>query len=122
MITSPSTGANSKAWDFVSYYTDIQAWVPKNIVVVSKKALRKLDAQTRDALLAAAETAEKRGWEMSKNETAAKIKILKDNGMKIVTPSGELMDGLKKVGGSMLEEWKKAAGSEGAALLKAYNR
>ncbi|WP_457575156.1 TRAP transporter substrate-binding protein [Desulfomarina sp.] len=122
MITSPSTGANSKAWDFVTYYTDIQAWIPKNIVVVSKKALRKLDAKTRDAVLAAAKTAEKRGWEMSRKETAAKTKILRDNGMKIITPSAELMSGLKKVGASMLEEWKKAAGSDGAALLEAYNR
>ena len=38
MLTSPSTGANTKAWDFVEYFTDIQAWVPKNIVVVNKAA------------------------------------------------------------------------------------
>ncbi|HER26901.1 MAG TPA: C4-dicarboxylate ABC transporter substrate-binding protein, partial [Rhodospirillales bacterium] len=98
MITSPSTGVSSKAWDYVSYYTDIQAWVPKNIVVVNKKAFRKLDKSVQDAVLAAAATAEKRGWDMSRAETAAKIKILKDNGMKIVTPSAELMKGLKAIG------------------------
>jgi len=120
MITSPSTGANSKAWDFVTHYTDIQAWLPKNIVVVSKKAFRKLDGKTQEAVLAAAKTAEARGWEMSKKETAVKTKIMKDNGIIIVTPSPELMTGLKKVGASMLVDWKKAAGSEGETLLKAY--
>jgi len=120
MITSPSTGANSKAWDFVSHYTDIQAWLPKNIVVVNKKAFRKLDKKTQDALLAASKTAEIRGWEMSKKETTVKTKIMRDNGIIIVTPSDELMAGLKKVGASMLDGWKKAAGSEGEALLKAY--
>ncbi len=120
MITSPSTGANSKAWDFVTHYTDIQAWLPKNIVVVNKKAFRKLDKNTQAAVLTAAKAAEARGWEMSKNETAEKTAILKDNGIIVVTPSPELMTGLKKIGASMLEDWKKQAGPEGAALLKAY--
>ncbi len=122
MITSPSTGANSKAWDFVTHYTDIQAWLPKNIVVVNKKAFRKLDGKTQEAVLAAAKTAETRGWEMSKKETTVKTNIMKDNGIIIVTPSPELMAGLKEVGASMLEGWKKAAGSEGATLLKAYEK
>ncbi len=120
MITSPSTGANSKAWDYVTHYTDIQAWLPKNIVVVGKKAFRKLDKATQAALLAAAATAEERGWKMSMEETAAKIAILKDNGIVIVTPSPELMKGLKAVGTDMLNGWKKDAGAEGATLLKAY--
>ena len=47
-------------------------------------------------------------------------KVLKDNGMIIVTPSPELMAGLKEVGASMLEDWKKAAGSDGQIMLKAY--
>lgn len=120
MLTSPSTGANSKAWDFVEYFTDIQAWVPKNIVVVNKAAFQKLDADVQAALLEAAKKAEARGWEMSKKETAAKIAILKDNGMNIVTPSQELMNGLQGVAKSMLADWQKVAGKDGEALLKAY--
>jgi TRAP-type C4-dicarboxylate transport system substrate-binding protein len=120
MITSPSTGANSKAWDFVEYYTDIQAWVPKNIVVVNRTAFNKLDEATRKAVLQAAQNAEARGWDMSRKETAEKVAELKGNGMKVVTPSAELMDGLKKVGQEMLVEWKAAAGKEGAELLKNY--
>jgi len=120
MITSPSTGANSKAWDFVTHYTDIQAWLPKNIVLVNKKAFRKLDKKSQDALLTAAKAAEERGWAMSKKETAEKTAILKDNGITVVTPSAELMDGLRAIGASMLEEWKKGAGPEGAELLRAY--
>ena len=121
MITSPSTGANSKAWDYLTHYTDIQAWIPKNIVVVNKKAFRKLDDKTKAAVLAAAAKAEARGWKMSQAETAAKIKILKDNGITIVTPSDELMKGLRAIGATMLADWKKAAGAEGEAILKAYS-
>ena len=92
MITSPSTGANSKAWDFITYYTDIQAWLPKNIVVVSKKAFRKLDDKTQAAVLSAAKAAEARGWEMSMKETAEKTAILKENGVIVVTPSAGTYD------------------------------
>ncbi len=120
MITSPSTGANSKAWDYLSYYTDIQAWVPKNIVVVNKRAFRKLDKDVQDALLAAAKKAQTRGWEMSKRETAAKIAILKSNGIKIIEPSSALMSGLKKIGETMMADWKEAAGAEGQKILSAY--
>jgi TRAP-type C4-dicarboxylate transport system substrate-binding protein len=120
MITSPSTGADSKAWDFVTHYTDIQAWLPKNIVVVNKKAFRKLDQKTQDAVLTAAKAAEERGWEMSKKETIEQTAILKENGIIVVTPSAELMAGLQEIGASMLEGWKKDAGPEGAALLQAY--
>ncbi len=37
MVTSPSTGYNNKAWDYLSNYYDVQAWLPKNIVVVNKR-------------------------------------------------------------------------------------
>jgi TRAP-type C4-dicarboxylate transport system substrate-binding protein len=120
MITSPSTGANSKAWDFVSVYTDIQAWLPKNVVVVNKKAFRRLDKDVQTAVLAAARKAEARGWDMSRSETSAKVAILKENGMKIVKPSAGLMSGLKAVGAKMLEDWKAAAGEEGKKILGAY--
>lgn len=120
MITSPSTGVNSKAWDFVTHYTDIKAWLPKNIVVVNKRAFRALDEETRQAVLAAAAAAEARGWEMSKKETEEQTKVLAENGIVVVTPSAELMDGLKAIGASMLESWQKTAGSEGAAVLQAF--
>ncbi len=120
MITSPSTGANSKAWDFLSHYTDIQAWLPKNIVVVNKRSFRRLDEATQAAVLEAAAAAEARGWEMSRAETAAKVAVLKENGITVIEPSAELMDGLKAIGAQMLEGWTENAGAEGEALLKAY--
>ena len=120
MITSPSTGANSKAWDYVTVYTDIQAWVPKNVVVMNKKAFRRLDKDVQDAVLASAKKAEARGWEMSKAEAATKTAILKKNGIKIVKPSTALMDGLKAIGAKMMNDWTESAGDAGAAILSAY--
>ena len=120
MITSPSTGANSKAWDYLNHFYDTQAWVPKNIVVVNKRAFQRLDAKTQSAVKQAAAAAEKRGWEMSKKETAEKIAVLKANGIKVHTPSPELMKGLKDIGTKMITEWKVNAGADGQAILSKY--
>lgn len=120
MITSPSTGANSTAWDFVTHYTAIDAWVPKNIVVVNKRAFDGLDPKFQAALLAAAETAQARGWEMSAAETAEKIKVMADNGMVIVDPSPELVEGLQAIGAQMLENWKANASDQALSVLEAY--
>ncbi len=122
MITSPSTGVNSKAWDFLTHYTDIQAWIPKNVVVVNKRSFRRLDDATQAAVLEAAARAEARGWDMSRAETGAKVEELKANGITVITPSAELMDGLRAIGAQMLDSWKTEAGDAGAALLGAYQQ
>ncbi len=122
MITSPSTGANSKAWDYVKYYTPINAWVPKNIVVVNKDAYEGLDDATREAIQTAAKAAQERGWEMSMKETEAKTAELKKNGMTVVEPSDELMSGLRKIGDQMLEQWKKTASADAKEALGNYQK
>jgi TRAP-type C4-dicarboxylate transport system substrate-binding protein len=121
MITSPSTGASSKAWDFLSHYTPINAWVPKNIVVVNKQMFDALDADTQAAILAAAATAEKRGWEMSKAEAEAKTKVMQDNGIIVVEPSAELLSGLKAIGDQMLADLQATASLEAKAIISDYS-
>ncbi len=120
MITSPSTGVNSKAWDYVSDYHDIQAWLPNNIVVVNLKTFQGLDKKTQDAIQGAAKAAEDRGLKASVSETESMTKMLADKGMKVRKPSAELMVGLKKIGDQMTAEWAQRAGADGAAILKAY--
>lgn len=121
MITSPSTGANTKAWDYVSHYTAINAWVPKNIVVVNKSAFEALDAATQKAVQDAAMTAEMRGWELSKQETESKTAALKEGGMTIVEPSAELIEGLKEIGSQMQVEWQANASAEAKMIVKEYS-
>jgi TRAP-type C4-dicarboxylate transport system substrate-binding protein len=122
MITSPSTGANSKAWDYVKFYTPINAWVPKNVVVVNKGAYDGLDDATREAIQSAAKAAEQRGWEMSMKETEEQTKALSDNGMTVVEPSEELMSGLRKIGEQMQEKWNETASDDAKQVVAAYKK
>ncbi|NVK34735.1 MAG: TRAP transporter substrate-binding protein [Rhodobacteraceae bacterium] len=122
MITSPSTGANSKAWDYLNHYYDAQAWLPKNMVVVNKSAFDALFDEEQAAVLEAAASAETRGWEASKAETAEKTQVLKDNGIAVAMPSEALQASLKEIGATMVDEWKSGAGEDGAAIVDAFNK
>lgn len=122
MVTSAATGVNTKAWDFVTYYHDTQAWLPKNVIAVNSRALRRLDEATRAALIEAGKKAEARGWKMSKDVTAETTAELAKNGIKVVEPSPELEAGISRIGDTMAAEWAKAAGSEGAAIIEAYRK
>lgn len=122
MMTSSSTGANSKAWDFVQNFYDVQAWLPKNMVIVNAKAFDSLSPDVQKAVMDAAAKAETRGWDMSMAETDAKKKILVDNGMNVAVPSAELKSGLAKVGEQMVADWLSEAGDEGQAIIDAFQK
>eukprot|EP01092_Planopodium_desertum_P009957 TRINITY_DN43778_c0_g1_i2.p1 TRINITY_DN43778_c0_g1~~TRINITY_DN43778_c0_g1_i2.p1 ORF type:complete len:304 (+),score=110.18 TRINITY_DN43778_c0_g1_i2:321-1232(+) len=122
MMTSPSTGANSKAWDFVENFYDVQAWLPKNMVIVNAKAFDGLSPEVQKAVMDAAAKAETRGWEMSMAETDAQKKVLADNGMNVAAPSDALKSGLAKVGEQMVADWQAEAGDTGAAIIDAFKK
>jgi len=120
MITSPSTGVSSQAWDYTSHYIDTQAWLPKNMVFVNSAALAALPADQQAAVLAAAAVAETRGWEMSRAETTTQVAALAAHGMTVSLPSAGLSEALQQIGATMTAEWLQQAGAEGQAVIDAY--
>ncbi len=122
MITSPSTGANTRAWDYLTNFNHAQLWLPKNMVVVNAREFASLPEDVQAAVESAAAEAEKRGWEASKEETDAKIAIMRENGIEISEPSDALAKRLEAVGKTMTEEWLERAGPDGQALLDTYHK
>lgn len=121
-MSSGSTGYDSKTYESLKYWYDTQAWLPKNAVLINKKAFDALDAATQTALTKAAAEAEVRGWKISQEKNDWYKKALTEKGMKIVTPSPKLMADMRQVGGIMLSDWQKKAGPDGEAILAAYNK
>ncbi|MCG7199437.1 TRAP transporter substrate-binding protein [Marinobacter pelagius] len=120
MITSPSTGANTRAWDYLSHFNHAQLWLPKNMVIVNTRTFEGLPESVQSAIETAAAEAEKRGWEASKAETDAKIEIMENNGIVVSEPSEALVERLQEVGATMEQEWLERAGEDGKALIEAY--
>ena len=121
-MTSGATGIDSKLYESLKYYYDTQAWLPKNAVLVNKKAFDALDKPTQDAVLKAAADAEVRGMAASKKVNVDTLEKLKGFGVQVLPPSPQLKADLKKVGDTMLKEWLEKAGPEGKALVDAFNK
>ena len=122
MITSASTGVDTKSQDYLTNYIDTQAWLPRNIVFVNKAAFDKLKPNEQKAVKDAAKVAEERGWKMSIEEMTVKTAALKDAGIKVTAPTPELKAGFAKIGDTIAGEWAKSAGADGAAMLAAYRK
>ena len=121
-MTSGATGVDSKLYEHLKYYYDTQAWLPKNAVIVNKAAFAALDKASQDGVLAAAASAETRGWEASRKVNTDTLAKLAANGMQVLPPSPQLKADMAKVGETMLKEWADKAGAEGQQLIDAFRK
>jgi len=121
-MTSGATGVDSKLFEHLKFYYDVQAWLPKNAVIVNKRAFDALDKATQDAVLKAGADAETRGWAESRKVNTSTLETLKTNGMTVAPPSAQLKADLTKIGDTMLKEWLDKAGAEGKAMVDAYRK
>jgi TRAP-type C4-dicarboxylate transport system substrate-binding protein len=122
MITSPATGVDTQAWDFVKYFYEVKAMAPWNIVIVNERVPSRLDQKTQDAVIAAGKAAEERGWKLQAEETGKLVDTLKSKGMEVRQPGPALMTELKKIGDQLIVEWSKAAGEDGQKILDQYRK
>ena len=121
-MTSGATGVDSKLFEHLKFYYDVQAWLPKNAVIVNKRAFDALDKASQDALLKAAADAETRGWAASQKVNTDSLATLRSNGMTVEPGSAALKADMQKVGATMLQEWLGQAGAEGQQMLDAYRK
>jgi TRAP-type C4-dicarboxylate transport system substrate-binding protein len=121
-MSSGATGFDTKTYEHIKNWYDTQAWLPKNAVIVNKRAWDALDKASRDAVAKAATAAETRGWKLSEEKNGWYLEQLKAKGMAIHKPSGDLAAGLKKVGEQMIADWIKKAGADGQKLVDDYKK
>ena len=121
-MSSGATGYDSKTYEHIKYWYDTQAWLPKNAVLVNKKAFDALDKPTQETLLKVAKDIEVRGWKISDDKNEWYKKALVEKGMKVLKPSAKLSNDFKQVGTIMLDDWLKKAGPEGKAVVDAYRK
>jgi TRAP-type transport system periplasmic protein len=118
-ISSGSTGYDVKVWEFIKYFYDTQAWLPKDAVFVNNAAFGKLAKPEQEAILKASTNAEKRGWAESEKQANFYLEEFKKHGMHVEKPSPQLEAGFKKIGQQLAAEWAKRAGADGQKILDA---
>lgn len=119
-ISSGSTGVDSKVWESLTHFYDVQAWLPRNTIFVNKDSFNALDDAGKAALMDCGAKAGAAGEARAKELTDQYLKTLAENGMTVGGPSDELKAGLQGFGATMTEEWLASAGDAGKAAITAY--
>ena len=120
LFTSPQTGIDIQAWDNTSHFTYAGAIFTKNAVVVNERYFSALSDADREAILAAAAAAEKRAWEMSEAATKEQMAILEENGMTVADAPESVLERMREIGQTMMDEWRAEASPEANAVLDSY--
>jgi TRAP-type C4-dicarboxylate transport system substrate-binding protein len=120
LVTSAVTGQDSKAWEQLSHFYQVQAWMPRNAVIINKGIWDGLSPEKQKVVSDCAAVAETSGLEKSKAANDKALATLKNNGMKVLAPSPVLVEQLNKIGSTMAEEWSARAGDSGNAVLKQF--
>ena len=121
MISSGSTGYDRALWEHVDYFYDVQAWLPRNMVIANRGAWDGLDGETQSVIEAAAAKAEAACWAKAEELAGWYIAQFADKGMKVGTLNDEVLAAFRQVGAQLRDDWLERAGARGQAIVDALN-
>ncbi len=122
LITSAVTGQDSKAWEQLTHFYQVNAWLPRNYVIVNKAAYEAVSDKAKAALADCSAKAEVAGLEKSKAANEAALGVLVKNGMQVLQPSSDLVKQLRDVGSKVVAIWTKKAGQSGDVVLTSFKK
>jgi TRAP-type C4-dicarboxylate transport system substrate-binding protein len=122
LITSAVTGQDSKVWEQLTHFYQVNAWMPRNSVIVNKAVFDALSADTQKVVTECAAKAETAGLEKSKLANDKALQVLKGNGMTVAPPSDAMAAELKQIGETMTKEWVEKSGPAGQAIIDTFRK
>lgn len=120
MISSAVTGVENKVWSHLKYFYEINAWTPKNAVIVNAAAFARLSSTHQLALRDAAKAAEERGWAMSRVAAQDAVRVLRANGVKVEAMPPRLERAFTLLGERFSRDWIREAGTQAGELFTAF--
>ncbi|MBU9578156.1 TRAP transporter substrate-binding protein [Ralstonia mannitolilytica] len=117
MVTSPSTGLETKAGQRMTYYYKVNAWIPKNAVFVNEARFAKLPPAMQQTVLKLAKDYEARGWDSSRQTYERDEAELAKTGVRVLNPDVTLQGDMRRLGERLTREWLHTAGTEEVDIL-----
>ena len=121
MISSGSTGYDRKVWESLTHFYEVDAWLPRNYVMINKDVWNGVSDANKNIIQACAGLAEYAGNWRAKEYTGFTLNGLRAGGMTVGPAGDQLVAELKEIGVTMTSEWLEAAGEEGKAIVDAFN-
>ncbi|MEX3012105.1 TRAP transporter substrate-binding protein, partial [Hoeflea sp. TYP-13] len=120
MVSSGSTGYDRKVWESLTHFYEVDAWLPRNYIMINKDVWDSLDASQMNIIKGCAELAEYAGTWRAVEYTQFTLNGLRNGGM-TVGPAGDQLKGeLQEIGATMAAEWLANSGDDGKAIIDAY--
>jgi len=120
MVSSGATGYDRKVWESLTHFYEVDAWLPRNYIMVNKDSWGEVSESAQNVMRACAQLAEYAGTWRAKEYTGFTLNGLRDGGMTVGPAADGLVTELKAIGDTMTEEWLEAAGDAGAAIVDAF--
>lgn len=120
MISSGATGYDRKVWESLTHFYEVDAWLPRNSIMVNKDVWNGTSDANKNVIRGCAELAEYAGTWRAVQYTDFTLNGLRAGGMTVGRANDALVGELKKIGETMTAEWLEAAGAEGKAIVDAY--
>ncbi|MCP5000539.1 MAG: TRAP transporter substrate-binding protein, partial [Hyphomicrobiales bacterium] len=116
MVSSGSTGYDRKVWESLTHFYEVDAWLPRNYIMINKDVWDGLDAAQMNIIKGCAELAEYAGTWRAVEYTQFTLNGLRNGGM-TVGPAGDKLQGeLKEIGATMATEWLENSGDDGKTI------
>tara|TARA_B100001540_G_C15769067_1_gene625443 strand:+ start:421 stop:1398 length:978 start_codon:yes stop_codon:yes gene_type:complete len=119
-VSSGATGYDRKVWEHLSHFYEVNAWLPRNYVMVNKKTWNKLSEKNRNIIMGVAKMAEAAGTARSEQLSGWYLTQLAANGMTVTKAQGQLRTDLESIGKTMSDEWIANAGSVGKKIIDGF--
>jgi len=120
MVSSGSTGYDRKVWESLNYFYEVDAWLPRNYIMVNGDVWKGTSDANKAVVTACAELAEYAGTWRAKEYTGFTLQGLRDGGMTVGPASDALKAELQEIGKTMTAEWLEASGEQGQAIVDAF--
>ena len=121
-ISSGSTGYDRKVWEHLSHYYKVNAWLPRNYVIINKGIYEGLSDDIRSALHKAADETGAACAAKSAELASWYFEQLEANGMKVEDAGPGFLKELKSIGAKMQADWLASVGADGQAIVDAYKK
>ena len=120
-ISSGSTGYDRKVWEHLTHYYKVNAWLPRNYVMVNKGVWEGLSGDMQAALQKAADETGAACSAKSADLANWYFEQLAANGMSVEDAGPEFLAELQAIGAKMTAAWLADVGADGQAIIEAYN-
>ena len=120
MVSSGSTGYDRKVWESLTHFYEVDAWLPRNYVMINSDVWGGVSDANKNVITACAELAQYAGTWRAVEYTQFTLNGLRAGGMQVGPASDGLKAELREIGATMTAEWLEAAGEEGKAIVDAF--